>query len=151
MNSRFIEEKHIPLTYKKKEGTKGSFLKVEGSMGILPARLSLGIFAQKKAGSKDNQKKNEINSMYRKAEEGLYYAMNNRKVHTSIYYNEEFPEFYGYGIIDERFEIEDLLIFYSENNCINSFEIHLFRGFGKPEYLKEVFSFLREYQTKKPH
>lgn len=152
MNSRFIEEAcYTFLFYVKKEGTKGSFYQRNGKRNILPQRLSLGNFAQRKVGSKDSYKKSEINSMYKISEEGLYYSMNERKVHTSIYSFEEFPEFYGYGIIDERFEPKDLLIFSSENNFSNSFEIHLFRGLGKPEYLKDAFSFLREYQTKKPH
>ncbi len=150
MNDRFIESCHIPLGYQKKEGTKGSFYQNNGRRNILPERISLGIFAQKKTSAKDNLKKNEINGLYRKAEAGIYETLNNRKIHSSIWGAEAFPEFYGYGILDERFNIYDLLILYSENNCSNSFDIHLFRGLGKPEYLSNAFHYLRNYINQKP-
>jgi hypothetical protein len=150
MNARFIESCHIPLGYDKKPETKGSFYQSKGQRNILPERLSLGIFAQKKHSQKDSLKKNEINGIYKKAEEGLYSSLNNRKIHSSIWGAEEYPEFYGYGIIDERFSIYDLLILHSGNNCSNSFDIHLFKGLGKPEYLPQAFSFLRDYINKKP-
>lgn len=150
MNARFIESCHIPLGYELKPETKGSFYQCKGERNILPERLSLGIFAQKKPSQRDELKKNEINGIYKKAEEGLYSSLNNRKIHSSIWGAEAYPEFYGYGIIDERFSIYDLLILYSVNNCSKSFDIHLFRGMGKPEYLIQVFSFLREYINRKP-
>ncbi len=150
MNARFIESCHIPLGYQKKEGTKGSFYQCKGEKNILPERISWGIFAQKKPSQKDELKKNEINGIYKKAEEGLYSSLNNRKIHSSIWGTESFPEFYGYGILDERFNIYDLLILYSENNCSNSFDIHLFRGLGKPEYLSNAFRYLRNYINQKP-
>jgi hypothetical protein len=151
MNDRFIESCHIPLYYEKKPDTKGSYYQYNGKRNILPKRISLGIFAQRKTSQKDFHKKNEINAQYKKNEEGLYYSLNYRKVHSSIWYNEDFPEFYGYGIIDERFSIYDLIILYSGNNCISSFEIHLFRGLGKLEYQKQAFQYLREHINKKPH
>ncbi len=151
MNDRFIKSCHLPLSYDKKPETKGSFYQSSGDRNILPQRLSLGIFAQKKASQNDNQKKNEINGQYKRTEEGLYYSLDSRKIHSSIWSNPEFPEFYGYGIIDERFSVFDLLILYSGNGCSTSFEIHLFRGLGKPEYLKYAFQYLRAYISKKPH
>lgn len=152
MNERFIEQSHSSFTYEKKEGTKGSFYLNAGQKEILPERLSWGIFAQKKASDKDLQKVNEINGQYRINEPGLYKGLNKGKIHTSIWKSiSEYPEFYGYGILDERFEIFDLLIVYSENVCSTSFEIHLFKGYGKPEYIKDAFSFLRTDKKKKPH
>jgi hypothetical protein len=150
MNERFIENCHIPLSYQKKEGTKGSFYQAGGKKGILPARISWGIFAQRKTSLKDTLKKNEINGLYKKTESGLYDSIDNRKIHSSIWGNEEYPEFYGYGIIDERFGIFDLLIIYSENQCFDSMEIHLFKGMGKPEFLQQAFNYLRNYKTKSP-
>jgi len=138
------------MGYELKPETKGSFYQSWGRRDILPERISLGIFAQKRVSQKDSKKKNEINGIYKKTEDGLYSSLNNRKIHSSIWGAEEYPEFYGYGIIDERYSIYDLLILYSGNNCSNSFEIHLFRGLGKPEYLPQAFSFLRDYLNKKP-
>lgn len=151
MNDRFIETCHIPLGYEKKEGTKGSFYQYRGQRNILPERIYLGIFAQKKASQKDVLKRDEINGAYKKAEEGLYSLLNNRRFHSSIWEKEDYPEFYGYAIYDERHSIYDLLIIYSENNCSNSFDIHLFRGMGKPDYLTQAFKFLRGYINQKPH
>jgi hypothetical protein len=150
MNARFIETCHIHLKYEKKPETKGSFYQCQGKKGILPDRISLGIFAQRKASANDYQKKNEINAKYKKAEEGIYYTLNDRNIHSSIWGNAEFPEFYGYGIIDERYNLYDLLVIYSDNNCTSTLDIHVFRGMGKPEYKKPVFTYLRNYITKKP-
>ena len=151
MNARFIEACHILLGYELKPGTKGSFYQSNGIRNILPERISLGIFAQKISSQKDSLKKNEINAIYKKNEEGLYSSLNGRKIHTSIWGHDDFPEFYGYGIYDERHSIFDLLILHSGNNCTTSFDIHLFRGLGKPEFFSQAFSFLRDYINKKPH
>lgn len=149
MNDRFIESCHIPVSYEKKPDTKGSFYQRAGMKNILPRRISLGIFAQKKASVRDNLKKNEINGLYKVAEEGLYSSLDARKIHSSIWGNDEYPEFYGYGIIDERFSIYDLIVIHSGNNCSESFDIHIFRGLGKPEYQKDAFQYLRAYLIKK--
>lgn len=150
MNERFIAESHIPLSYVKKDGTKGSFYQIKGKHGILPERLSLGIFAQKKESQKDKLKKDEINGTYKKTEEGLYKSLNNGRVHSSIWGFEEYPEFYGYGIIDERYALYDLVIMYSGNNCSSSFDVHLFRGMGKPDFIQKAFHYLRCYIKQKP-
>ena len=151
MNDIFIESCHVLLEYEKKEGTKGSFYLKNGIKKELPERISWGIFAQRKHSKNDNLKKNEINGIYKKNEEGIYYSLDKRKIHSSIWGDPEFPEFYGYGIIDERFSIYDLLIIHSGNNCSSTFDIHLFKGMGKPEYMKKAFSWLRDYMNKKPH
>lgn len=148
MNPRFIQNCHIPLKYELKAGTKGSFYQKEGGSGILPRRLSWGMFAHQKASEKDSQKVNEINGQYKKAEAGLYKGLNlGDKIHSSIWKGlPEYPEFYGYGIFDERHDLYDLLIIYSENICTTSIEIHLFRGMGKPEFMENAFSYLRDYK-----
>jgi len=145
MNERFIQIGHIPLKYEKKEGTKGSFYQKAGERGILPERLSFGMYAKCKDSNRDSLKVNEINGQYKKLEPGLYKGLNpGDMIHTSIWKGlPEFPEFYGYGIFDERHEIFDLLIFYSENVCTNSFEVHIFKGMGKPEFMENAFSYLR--------
>ena len=151
MNNRFIETCHSILAYQKKVGTKGSFYQSEGKRDTLPNRLSIGIFAQRRSSNMDFQKKNEINASYKKSEEGLYKHLNKGRVHTSIWFNPDYPEFYGYGIIDERFNIYDLIIIYSSDNITSSFEIHLFRGLGLPEYKKRVFQYLRLHKNKSPN
>jgi len=150
MNDRFIEASHIPLSYVKKDGTKGSFYQIRGRKGILPERLSLGIFAQKKESQKDKLKKDEVNGTYRKAEEGIYKNLNRGRVHSSIWGLEDYPEFYGYGIIDERYSIYDLLVLYSGNNCSTSLDVHVFRGMGKPDFIQQAFKYLRYYIKLKP-
>ncbi len=150
MNDRFIEASHIPLTYVKKEGTKGSFYKTEGQSDILPSRLSLGIFAQHKESQKDKLKKDEINGTYKKAEGGIYKNLNHGRIHSSIWTYEQYPEFYGYGIIDERHSLYDLVVMYSGNNCASSFDIHIFRGMGKPDFISQAFKYLRYYIKQKP-
>jgi hypothetical protein len=150
MNSRFIEKNWMPLRYELKEGTKGSFYHAGGQRGIMPNRISLGIFAQRKPSERDNQKKNELNAKYKVSETGLYYDMNKRQIHSSIWESQDFPEFYGYGIIDERYQIFDLVILYSDNQLASSVEIHIFKGMGKPEYFHTAFQFLREQKQKSP-
>jgi hypothetical protein len=151
MNERFIESCHFPLIYERKPETKSSYYQKYGQGGILPARLSWGINSICKDSNKLKGKINEINAVYRKAEVGLYKMLNDGKIHTSIWGIPEFPEFYGYGVIDERYNLYDLLILYSDNNCSSSFEVHLFRGMGKPEFLGHAFSYLRTKINKKPH
>jgi len=150
MNDRFIEASHIPLSYVKKDGTKGSFYQIRGRKGILPERLSLGIFAQKKESQKDKLKKDEVNGTYKKAEEGIYKNLNRGRVHSSIWGLEDYPEFYGYGIIDERYSIYDLLVLYSGNNCSTSLDVHVFRGMGKPDFIQQAFKYLRYHLKQKP-
>lgn len=152
MNERLIQNLHIPLSYELKPGTKGSFYRLTGQNEIFPKRLNWGVFAQKKFSVRDSEKLNEINAHYNNNESGAYKGLNNGNIHTSIWKSlSEYPEFYGYGILDERFKIFDLLIIYSENVCTSTFEIHLFKGMGKPEYLNEAFSYLRKYKKMKPH
>jgi hypothetical protein len=150
MNNRFIESCHFPLLYERKPETKSSFYQKAGIRGILPARISWGINSICKDSNKLKGKINEINAQYKKAEEGLYKMLNRGKIHTSIWGLPEFPEFYGYGILDERFNVYDLLILYSGNNCSSSIEIHLFRGMGKPEFLEDAFNYCRNIINKKP-
>jgi hypothetical protein len=150
MNDRFIKDSHIILQYEVKAGTKGSFYQCGGRINFLPNRISLGMFAQRKISNKDHLKKNEINATYKKNEEGFYSGFPSKKIHTSIWKFENYPEFYGYGILDERYVLRDLLIFYSSNNCETNFEIHIFQKMGKQEYLIPCFQFLRNYINKKP-
>jgi len=151
MNERFIESCHSCIHYERKPETKSSYYQKAGERGILPERLSWGINAICKDSNKLKGKISEINAVYRKAEQGLYKLLNDGKIHTSIWGSPEYPEFYGYGVIDERHNVYDLLIVYSGNNCSSSFEVHLFRGFGKPEYFGQAFSYCRNIINKKPH
>jgi len=150
MNDRFFEGNHHVLVYERKEGTKQSFYNSFGRLDILPKRISWGSFAQKKESNKDALKKSEINGVYLKNEMGLYSGFRGRKVHTSIWKNDKYPEFFGYGIIDERYNVRDLVIIYSSNNCKDSFEIHVLISMGYLDNLDRAFEYLRNYKIRKP-
>lgn len=162
MNERLIQNLHVSLKYERKADTKGSFYQISGKMEFLPKRLSWGIYGNCKPSARDTFKINEVKAKYKVNESGAYKGLNNGSIHTAIWKPlPEYPEFYGYGILDERHNIFDLLIIYSEDNCTSTIEIHIFKGMGKddtlkgakgmPEYLKEAFSYLRNYKKKKPH
>jgi len=146
MNVEFIKVKHQVLTYELKEGTKTSFYQTAGPLGILPSRITFSNYFHKEGLRKA---KFEINGQYKISESGLYYGMNKRKVHTKIISIGNYPMFIGWGEIDARFGIYDLLIFHSENNAKQSFQIHHFRGLAKPEYLDSVCHYLQAYINKK--
>ncbi len=150
MNDRFIESCHYSMMYEKKPETKGSFYQSAGKRGILPNRISWGINAFSKTSNKLKGKINEINGQYKVSEEGLYKELNQGKFHTSIWGFPLYPEFYGYGIFDERHDLYDLVIVHSENICSSSMDIHIFRGLGKLEYQEAAFNYLRNLM-KKPH
>lgn len=143
MNKNFIQNSHISTYYELKEGTQGSFLFKAGKPNSLPNRISWGMYSKSKKSPKLEEKINEINATYKIAEEGLYKELFNRKIHTAIWPKKDFPEFYGYGVIDERTKTKDLLIIFSEDQCSESLEIHIFRGMGKPEYFDMAFEYLR--------
>lgn len=152
MNERLIQNLHISISYELKAGTKGSFYQTANKKEFLPERINWGLNSNCRASNKDSFKINEINAKYKNNESGAYKGLNKGCIHTSIWKPlPEYPEFYGYGILDERFKIFDLLIIYSENGCTSSLEIHIFKGMGKPEYLKEAFSYIRNHKKKKPH
>jgi hypothetical protein len=146
MNTELIKSSHIILTYQKKEGTKTSFKKLEGPDSILPERLSFMHYSGKEGKFKAYY---EINGTYKKEEKGLYYDMNKRNVHTKIIPIHNKPLLLGWGEIDCRFYIYDLIILYSTNNCSQSFQLHLFRGMAKPEYLEAVCNYLQAYINNK--
>lgn len=150
MNDRLIESSLFILQYERKADTKESYYRIEGNPNILPKRISWGIHAQKIKSDKDHLKRNEINANYNKNEDGFYSGFPSKKIHTSIWKEEDYPEFYGYGILDERYPIKDLLIIYSNNNCQNSFYIYIFKGMGNQDGIKIAFPFLRSYINKKP-
>lgn len=150
MKDRFIEGCHSVLYYEKKEGTKSSYYQKAGERNILPNRISWGIETRGRKGTRSSIKKCELKGRYKVSEQGLYKDLNERNIHTAIWGNYEYPEFYGYGIIDERFGVYDLLIIYSDNNCNESLEIHLFRQMGKPEFIEMAFRYCRGIINKKP-
>lgn len=151
MNERLIQNLHVSLKYERKADTKGSYYQIAGISEFLPKRINWGLNSKCKASNKDSFKINELNAKYKVNESGAYKGLNNGSIHTAIWKPlPEYPEFYGYGILDERFKIFDLLIIYSENGCTSSFEIHIFKGMGKPDYLKEAFSYLRNCKKRSP-
>lgn len=151
MNERLIQNLHVPLKYELKEGTKGSFYQTSGKKEFLPERLNWGLNSNCRASNKDPFKINEINAKYKVNELGAYKGLNNGSIHTSIWKPlPEYPQFYGYGILDERHKIFDLLIIYSEDNCTSTIEIHILKGLGKAEYIEQAFNYLKNYKKRSP-
>jgi hypothetical protein len=140
MNTEFIKATHQIFSYQLKEGTKTSFRLCSGKKCFLPERLSLTNYTGK-AGLRNA--KFQIQGKYKKEEEGTYYFMNNREIHTKIMEVNNYPLFIGWGEIDVRFKVYDLLIIHSQNNCKESFQIHHFKGLAKPEYLESVCKYLQ--------
>ncbi|AMS27813.1 hypothetical protein AEM51_13080 [Bacteroidetes bacterium UKL13-3] len=91
----------------------------------------------------------EINGTYKLNEVGKYYTLNKRIVHTKITSVESYPSFVGWGEIDERFNVYDLLIIHSTNNCKHSFQVHLFIGMAKVNYLVSVCNYLLTFLNNK--
>ncbi len=140
MNLEFIKSKHSVLEYTLKEGTKGSYYLNENSkIGILPQRISLRSYA----GAKGSRfAKIEINGTYKKTEAGIYKDLNKGVIHSKIIEIDSYPIFLGWGEIDERFKVYDLLVLYSPDNC-KTIQVNLFNGIAKPEYLNAVCKYLR--------
>ncbi len=142
IHSELIKASHSFTTYCKKEGTKTSFKKCEGPDMQLPERLSFMQYSGKEGKIKAYY---EINGTYKKDEKGLYYYMNKRNVHTRIIPIRNRPNLVGWGEIDYRFNIYDLIIIQSPDNCLHSFQVHLFRGLAKPQYFEEVCHYLQTF------
>lgn len=143
MMEKLINSKHKLMYYELKEGTKSSYYQTHGAVNILPRRLSFIQFD-----GKQNHRKAmyQINGKYKQLELGLYYNMNNREVHSKLMPIPGFPQFVGWGDIDQRFGIYDLVILESTNNCKQSFTIHHFKGLAKPDYLEAVCQYLLKRQ-----
>lgn len=146
ISAEFIKTKHKVLEYCHKPETKSSFTLCAGQVDILPKSLYFGLYTGR-AGSRPA--KYAIKGTYTKSERGIYYDMDQRKVHTKIMQIQGFPQFIGWGEINKNFGIYDLLIFFSSNNCSLSFEIHHFSGLAKIEYLEEVCSYLQAIKNNK--
>lgn len=145
----FIRVCHKVATYSLKEDTKTSFYFVAGDAHILPQRISFTNYTGRQG---TRPAKYQIQGSYKKTEPGLYYEMDNRKIHTKIMEVKNFPLFVGWGEINEKFNIYDLLIIYSSNGCKHDFEIHHFRGLAKPQYLEAVCKYLEEHiKNKSPY
>ena len=143
MMEKLIESKHKLMYYELKEGTKSSFYQTHGDTNILPSRLSFIEFE----GTQNHRKATyQINGKYKLVEVGLYYNMNNRDIHSKLIPIEGYPQFVGWGDIDHRFGLYDLIIVDSTNHCKESFTIHHFRGLAKPEYLESVCQYLLKRQ-----
>jgi hypothetical protein len=142
MNTEFIKLKHEVFTYQLKEGTKSSYLLIEGKKNLFTERLS---FLPYKGKTGIRTAKYQIDGYYKKNDLGLYKALNSGKIHTKIMKADDFPMFVGWGEIDERKNVYDLIIIYSTNNCKESFEVHLFKGLAKIEFHSEVFSYLQSF------
>lgn len=149
INKDFIRVCHKVATYALKDGTKTSFYFVTGEKEILPERISFTNYTGRQGTRPATY---QIQGSYKKTESGLYYDMDNRKIHTKIMSIKDFPMFEGWGEINEKFNIYDLLIIYSSNGCKYDFEIHHFRGLAKPQYLEAVCEYMEAYiKNKSPY
>lgn len=146
IHAEFIKTMHKVLEYCHKAGTKSSFLQSSGPINILPMSLYFSNYSGR-PGSRPA--KFQIQGQYKKADKGIYYDMDRRKVHTKIMQINNFPQFIGWGEINERFGIHDLLILFSSNSCIDSFEIHHFSGLAKIEFLEDVCNYLQNFKNNK--
>ncbi len=146
INIDTIRSRHQILTYQLKQGTKSSYYLMDGTKGLLPERLSFIPYS-----GKDGIRKaySEIDGRYKINEPGHYYLMNERKIHTKLIAVKNYPQFIGWGEIDERFRIYDLLILYSANGCQHDFQIHHFKGLAKIELLESVCNYLQSYFMQK--
>ncbi len=141
MEKTYLENRYTSLTYTLKEGTKASYYLTEGKKNLLPNRISVGDFSAF-APSKVKNKVAELKGNYNKSEEGKFKGLNKgNSVHTSIYPIDLRYNFKGYGILDERHKIYDLLVL--ENKEPNSIVIHYFEDMGRPEYKQTVWNYLK--------
>lgn len=147
LNSDFIKTKHLVIKYTKQVGSKTAFNFSSGASGILPAKLYLTDFI---GSSKGRPAKQQVEGKYKLTEAGLYANMNNRKIHTKIVSLPTQPFFVGWGEIDQRFNIYDLLVFYSPDYCQATMEIHLFKGLANIDHLESVLCYLADYIINTP-
>lgn len=123
----------IRLLYEKKPDTKASYYLKEGPSGILPNRLSIGgNLTPVRMTEKTRKAIAQIKGSYRKNEPGTYKHYNHGEITSSIFSKTEFPDFFGYAIIDERFRIFDLWIIRT-SDAGESFELNLFKGLAYNE------------------
>ncbi len=130
-----VESRYSSLTYELKEGTKTSYYYKEGEKNILPNRISICDIKV------NNTLKLGLKANYTKTEEGKYKGLNkDNSISTSIFPIDIKYNFQGYGILDERYRIYDLLVFEKNDDKL---KIHLFESLGRPEYKEAVIKFLR--------
>lgn len=142
MNKEFIKINHEVFTYQLKVNTKCSYYLSEGKKNLFTESLS---FMPYKGKAGIRAAKYQIDGYYKKNDIGLYKALDKGKIHTKIMEINDFPMFVGWGEIDERKNVYDLIVIYSNNNCKESFEVHLFKGLAKIEFHPEVFNYLQQY------
>lgn len=133
----------VKLVYEKKPDTQASYYLKQGPEGYLPKRLSIGKgLAPVRVTEKTRNAIAQIKASYRQDESGLYKAFNKGQVTSSIFPKYEFPDFTGYAIFDERYQVFDLWIIRSEDSG-QSYELNLFRGLAKVQYdIDECFRYL---------
>lgn len=131
-------------TYELKPGTKAQFYYQEGSK-ILPERISIGkSFVPIKQSNQYPVRLAELKGTYKKTESGKYSRLNTgNSIHTGI-----FPSpvklFYGYGILDERHHIYDLLLFEEITPPLRKFRIYFLEGHGVPQKIMEAIRHMEE-------
>ena len=142
MDNSYIEPRYSSLTYELKEGTKASYYLKEGKKGILPNRIGIGLFSNNNASPSHKLRITELKANYNKTEDGKYKGLNKGdSIHTSIYPVAYHSNFTGYGILDERHKIYDLIVL--ENKDSNKVTIHHFEGMAKPEYMNMIWNYLK--------
>lgn len=130
------------LEYKLKEGTTTSFLLANGRIGILPERLSITKYTGL---SGRNNSRFQLQGRYKLGQAGIYYNMNQRLVHTKLIPLKDFPDIIGWGEIDSRFNVYDLIVVLSKSNFKDGFTLYHFKGlalYPSPDNLRQVFHFI---------
>lgn len=148
MDNQYIEARYSSFTYELKEGTKASYYFIEGDKNLLPKRISIGKLTSKYSGS-ISLNNIELKATYNKEEEGKYKGLNKGdSIHTRIFPANLSKEFLGYGILDERHKIYDLIVI--EEITKSKLKIHHFEDLAKPEYKTIVWHYLKTISIKKP-
>lgn len=148
MNEQYLEARYSSFTYELKEGTKASYYLVEGNKNLLPKRISIGKFTFNQTG-KPGSDCIELKATYTKEEGGKYKGLNKGdSIHTRIYPTNISQEIIGYGILDERHKIYDLVVF--QEITKSRMKIHHFEDMARPEYKAIVWHYLKTIEIKKP-
>lgn len=141
----FIKSSHQVFEYELKEGTKTSYTLNHGAYSVFPDKMYLTDYVGKN-GSREAIY--QIQGLYKKNDSGLYKHINKGKIHTKIIRNRNHPKFLGWGELDARYNIYDLLVIIAPMDK-SKFEIHHFRDLARPEYLESVFCYLEKFTKDK--
>lgn len=131
--------KQLSFTYVLKDGTKTSYYLQEGAFGYLPERICIGSFKEIRGG---RIRVGELKATYKKSEGGKYkHFTSTNSIHTSIWQTTQ-SGFFGYGVLDERYFVYDLLVF--EKPDTKTIKIYLLENEARPEKISKAISSIKK-------